>query len=71
MGDKFFNLSLIYFGERIGDLCSVCFARDFALLVVYAGVVDPTCVFCLDFNIGSLSISNLLPSWYLVKFSRE
>ena len=46
MGDKFFSLSLMLFGERIGDACNSCFVEDFALSeVVGVGVVDPTCVF--------------------------
>ena len=46
MGDKFLSLSLMLFGERIGDLCNGCFDGDFALLgVVCVGVIDPTCVF--------------------------
>ena len=46
MGDKFFSLSLMLFGGRIGDLCNGCFNGDFALLgVVRVGVIDPTCVF--------------------------
>ena len=44
MGDKFFSLSLMLFGGRIGDLCNGCFDGDFALLVVGVGVIDPTCV---------------------------
>ena len=46
MGDRFFSLSLMLFGGRIGDLCNGCFDRDFALLgVVRVGVIDPMCVF--------------------------
>ena len=45
MGDRFFSLSLMLFGGRIGDLCNGCFDGDFALLgVVRVGVIDPTCV---------------------------
>ena len=45
MGDRFFSLSLMLFGGRIGDLCNGCFDGDFALLgVVLVGVIDPTCV---------------------------
>ena len=44
MGDKFFGLSLVLFGGRIGDLCNGCCAGDFALLV-RVRVVDHTCVF--------------------------
>ena len=32
MGDKFFTLSLIFFGGRFGDTCNSCFVGDFALL---------------------------------------
>ena len=32
MGDKFFSLSLMLLGGRIGDLCNGCFDGDFALL---------------------------------------
>ena len=32
MGDRFFSLSLMLFGGRIGDLCNGCFDGDFALL---------------------------------------
>ena len=47
MRDKFFRLSLILFGGRIGDLCNGCFDGDFTLLgVVRDGVIDPTCVLC-------------------------
>ena len=46
MGDRFFSLSLLLFGGRIGDLCNDCFDGDFALLgVVRVGVIDPTCVY--------------------------
>ena len=46
MGDKFFNLSLMHFGGRIGDLCNRCFDGDFALLrVVRVGAIDSMCVF--------------------------
>ena len=46
MGDRFFSLSLMIFGGRIGDLCDGCFDGDFALLgVVRVGVINPTCVF--------------------------
>ena len=46
MRDKFFSLSLMLFGGRIGDLCNGCFVGDFALLgVVRVGMVDSTCVF--------------------------
>ena len=46
MGDKFFRMSLMVFGGRIGDLCNSCFVGDFALLgVVRVGVIDPTSVF--------------------------
>ena len=59
------------FGGRIGDLCNGCFEGDFTLLgVVCVGVVNPTCVFCLDYNIESLPIPNLLLGWCLVKFDR-
>ena len=45
MGDKFFSLSLMLFGGRIGDLFNGFFDGDFALLrVVRVGVIDPTCV---------------------------
>ena len=44
-GDKFFSLSLMLFGGRIGDLCNGCFDGGFALLVGRVGVIDPTCVF--------------------------
>ena len=44
MGDRFFSLSLMIFGGRIGDLCNGCFDGDFALLVVRVGVIDPSCV---------------------------
>ena len=46
MGEKFFSLSLMFFGGRIGDLCNGYFDGDFALLgAVSVGVIDPTCVF--------------------------
>ena len=46
MGDKFFSLSLMFFGGQIGDLYYGCFVGDFALLgVVRVGMVDSTCVF--------------------------
>ena len=45
MGDRFFSLSLMLFGGRIGDLCYGCFDGDFALLEVRVGVIDPTCIF--------------------------
>ena len=45
LGNKFFNLSLMLFGRRIGDLCNGCFVGDFVLLVVHVRVVDPTCIF--------------------------
>ena len=56
---SFFSLSLMLFGGRIDDFCNGCFDEDLALL----GVIDPTC-FCLDYNIGSLPIPNMLLSWY-------
>ena len=77
MGDKFFSLSLMLFGGWISDLCKNCFVGDFALLgVVHVGGVDPgkrsnivvQTKKCLDYNIGSLSIPNLLQSWCLAKF---
>ena len=40
MGDKFFSLSLMLFGGRIGDLCNGCFDGDFALLGVVRVVVQ-------------------------------
>ena len=47
-----FLVYLMLFGGRIGDLCNGCFDGDFTLLgVVRVGVIDPTCVFCLDYNI--------------------
>ena len=53
-------MSLILFRGRIVDLCNGCFDGDFAPLgVVCVGVIDPTCVFCLDYNIGFLPI----PCW--------
>ena len=75
MGDKFFSLSLMLFGGRIGDLCKGCFLGfsflNFTLLeVVCIGVVDPTC-FHLDYNIGSLPITNPLLSRCLIKFLQE
>ena len=46
MGDKFFSLSSVLFGGRIGDLCNGYFVGYFALLgVIHVGVVDPMCVF--------------------------
>ena len=46
MGDRFFSLSLMLFGGRIGDLCNGFFDEDFALLgIVRVGVIDPTRVF--------------------------
>ena len=46
MRDKFFSLSLMLFGGRIGDLCNGCFDGNVALLgVVRVGVIDLTCVF--------------------------
>ena len=63
MEDTFFSLSSMLFGGRIGDLCNCCFDGDFALLgVVRVGVIDPTCVFCLNYNIRFLPIRNLLLS---------
>ena len=57
MGSCDFCLSFMPFGGWIGDLCNGCFDGDFALLVVRVGVID---VFCLDYNIGSLAIRNLV-----------
>ena len=34
LGDRFFSLSLMLFGGRIGDLCNGCFDGDFVLLGV-------------------------------------
>ena len=46
MENKIFNLSLMLFSGRIGDLCNSYFDSEFALLgVVRVGVIDPTCVF--------------------------
>ena len=46
MGHKFFSLTLMLFGGRIGNSCNGCFVGDFALLgVVRVGLVDRTCVF--------------------------
>ena len=42
MGDKFFSLSLMLFGGRIGDLFNGCFAL---LAIVRVAVIDPMCVF--------------------------
>ena len=43
---KFFSLSLMPFGGRIGHSCNGCFVGDFALLkVVRVGVIEPPCVF--------------------------
>ena len=49
MGDRFFSLSLMLFGGRIGDLCNGCFDGDFALLgVVRVGVIDRVFLFELQ-----------------------
>ena len=61
--DKFFSLSLMVFGGRIGDLCKSCFiGGDFELLggVVCAGVLDPICVFSWT---NSLDFSLFLTCW--------
>ena len=75
MGDKFFSLSLMLFGRRIGDLCNSYFIGDFALLQIVCAV-DPTCVFILTFPHSHSILFRSLPtpnpslSWCLITFSR-
>ena len=71
MGDEFFSLSLMLFGGWIGDLCNGCFDGDFCTFRSSLCWSDRSYMcFCLDDNIGSLPIRNLLLSWCLVKFNR-
>ena len=67
MGDKFFSLSLILFGGRISDLCNGCWRFcTFRSSLCWSG--RSYVCFCLDYNIGSLPIPNLLLIWYFEKF---
>ena len=55
MGDRFFSLSLMLFGGRIGDLCNGCFDGDFCTFRSSLCWSDRSYVrFCLNYDIVSL-----------------
>ena len=69
-GWQIFSLFLKLEGGRIGNLCMFCW-RFCTFRSSSCWSSRSYVCFCLDYNIGSLPISDPLLSWCLVKFGRE